>query len=70
MDDDILGSTKGTGCYQCMDYDRCCYGEGTGHATIVEGQDKNLPIKDKKRKKKSPKSGGNTDYEQAETELR
>lgn len=36
-----------------MDYERCCYGEGTGHATIVNQQGKNLPIKDDKRKKKT-----------------
>eukprot|EP00486_Rosalina_sp_Unknown_P000339 CAMPEP_0201567662 /NCGR_PEP_ID=MMETSP0190_2-20130828/8257_1 /ASSEMBLY_ACC=CAM_ASM_000263 /TAXON_ID=37353 /ORGANISM="Rosalina sp." /LENGTH=282 /DNA_ID=CAMNT_0047987913 /DNA_START=26 /DNA_END=874 /DNA_ORIENTATION=+ len=57
VDDDILGETSGTGCYWCGDYERCCYGEGTGHATIVNQQDKNLPIKDKKRKKKRSMDG-------------
>lgn len=43
MEDDILGEVKGTGCYFCCDYERMCYGEGTGHATIHNPQGKNLP---------------------------
>eukprot|EP01084_Bolivina_argentea_P252284 423427_1 len=77
IDDDILGETNGTGCYCCGDYERMCYGEGTGHATIVREQDKNLPIKDhtnKKtneagRKKKKRKKDEEYDDEEAQ-ELR
>mmetsp|Transcript_31565 Transcript_31565/g.51099 ORF Transcript_31565/g.51099 Transcript_31565/m.51099 type:complete len:283 (-) Transcript_31565:116-964(-) len=50
VEDDVLGESKGTGCYWCMDYERCCYGEGVGHATVVNPQDKNLPIKDHRQR--------------------
>eukprot|EP01083_Nonionella_stella_P065460 171538_1 len=77
--DDILGDTKGTGCYWCHDYERCCYGEAHGHATVVNPSGRNLPVKDKKRegpKKKTKKkkrrresSDESSDYDE-EQELR
>ena len=68
MDDDILGSTNGTGCYFCCDYDRMCYGEGTGHATIHNPQEKNLPGKDTNAGRAPTASGSVDEYDEDEEE--
>merc|ERR1719334_234208 len=71
MDDDVLGSTNGTGCYWCMDYERCCYGEGTGHAIIHNPQGVNLPVRDKKgRTADRTDAGDGDDDDDEEQELR